>query len=235
MAIPYYLAMTAEEIAASPVLPGNIGWMACHFSPYATGLTNLPEDLPEGSLLILNDRVPIHGHDPKLIARELAETMERFSCRGLLLDFQNPGCGETAHFFEYLTAHAQYPVGVTEAYAKEASILFLPMIPATVPVREYLLPYAGQEIWLEISPAGQTIELTAEGTRFSDEWIVPALPGFSDDELHCHYHIEEQEDRFLFHVWRSADDLKALMEEAEGCGVKLCVGLYQELQRSIED
>ena len=49
------LAMTAAELGAAP-LPSHPAWMACHFSPYSTGLTNLPPKLPQDSLLILNDR-----------------------------------------------------------------------------------------------------------------------------------------------------------------------------------
>ena len=64
MAIPQYLAMTAAEMAGTAPLPRYMAWMACHFSPYSTGLTNRPAKLRQGSLLILNDRTPIHCHDP---------------------------------------------------------------------------------------------------------------------------------------------------------------------------
>ena len=71
MAMARYLAMTAAEMMGGAPLPGKTAWMACHFSPYSTGLCNLPAALPPGSLLILNDRTPIHGHDPERICREL--------------------------------------------------------------------------------------------------------------------------------------------------------------------
>ena len=94
MAIPQYLAMTAAEMALAP-LPPHPAWMACHFSPYSTGLTNLPPKLRQGSLLILNDRTPIHCHDPERVCRELNTALHRFGCVGLLVDFQNPVCPET--------------------------------------------------------------------------------------------------------------------------------------------
>ena len=52
MAIAQYLAMTAAEMIGSTFLPQKAAWMACHFSPYSTGLCNLPSALPPGSLLI---------------------------------------------------------------------------------------------------------------------------------------------------------------------------------------
>ena len=52
MAITPFLAMTAAEIEHSTPLPPNVAWMACHFSPYGAGLSNLPKNLPAGSLLI---------------------------------------------------------------------------------------------------------------------------------------------------------------------------------------
>ena len=50
MAIKGYLAMTAAEIAAAGAPAYGLAYMACHFSPYGTGLVNLPRELPEGRL-----------------------------------------------------------------------------------------------------------------------------------------------------------------------------------------
>lgn len=90
-----YLAMTGAEIRSCSQLPEKIAYMACHFSPYGTGLTNLPRELPPGSLLILNDRTPIRGHDPSLVRDTLARLAEQFRCDGVLLDFQRTVCGES--------------------------------------------------------------------------------------------------------------------------------------------
>ena len=76
MAIPLYLAMTAREFRICKTVPANMAWMACHFSPYGTGLSNLPTSLPPGSMIILNDRTPICGHDPELIAAQLKELLK---------------------------------------------------------------------------------------------------------------------------------------------------------------
>ena len=46
MAITPFLAMTAAEFRKKEDLPDKIAWMACHFSPYGLGLSNLPQRLP---------------------------------------------------------------------------------------------------------------------------------------------------------------------------------------------
>ena len=77
MPIPCYLAMTAAEYARAKELPGRLAWMACHFAPYGTGVVNLPQQLPEGSVLMLNDRIPICGHDPLLVADMLSRSIRQ--------------------------------------------------------------------------------------------------------------------------------------------------------------
>ena len=64
MAITPFLAMTAAEMRNISVCPPKIAWMACHFSPYGLGLSNMPKDLPSNSLLIVDDYTPPSGHDP---------------------------------------------------------------------------------------------------------------------------------------------------------------------------
>ena len=71
MALTLYLAMTAAELQNCRQIPEHIAWMACHFSPYSSGISNVPVQLPAGSVLILNDRIPPQGHDPELVARQL--------------------------------------------------------------------------------------------------------------------------------------------------------------------
>ena len=94
MAIRPFLAMTAAEIRGTETLPPKTAWMACHFSPYSTGLSNLPKDLPPGSMVILDDITPIHGHDAEAIAAQLRPRLEEMECSGVLLDFQRPGYEE---------------------------------------------------------------------------------------------------------------------------------------------
>ena len=103
MILPCYLAMTAAEFASAPVLPEKLAWMACHFSCYSTGISNLPLTLPKGSMLILNDRTPVSGHDPLRIAQQLQQVVEELEIERVLLDLQRPNCEETARIVEAAT------------------------------------------------------------------------------------------------------------------------------------
>lgn len=235
MAIPHYLAMTAAEMETASPLPKRAAWMACHFSPYSTGLANLPEHLPEGSLLILNDRTPIHRHDPERIAEELKMVLERFHCCGLLLDFQNPGCAETTRLARYLAQTLTCPLGISQEYRADKAAVFLPDMPPTVPLETYLKPWQGQTVWLETALEGQTITLTEKGAAYEANTASDFLPAHSDAALHCHYHIRQEEKALIFHTWRTPDDLRSMLEEAEALGVTLGVGLYQELRETAID
>ena len=120
MEIPLYLSMTAVEFSQCRILPDHTAWMACHFSPYGTGLTNLPTHLPKNSLLILNDRTPIHRHNPKQIRQILEEVVTALDCSGILLDLQRRDCPEAKEIIRQLLT-LPYPVGVSDNYAKEFS------------------------------------------------------------------------------------------------------------------
>ena len=119
MALTLYLAMTCAEIQNCHSLPAHIAWMACHFSPYGNGLSNIPQQLPEDSVLILNDRIPPQGHDPKLVAAQLAQTAEKHSVARILLDFQRPDYDETAAVVSEVLQVAPCPTAVTPAYASQ--------------------------------------------------------------------------------------------------------------------
>lgn len=231
MAIKRYLAMTAAEIAGNPALPSEIAWMACQFSPYSTGLSNLPAALPQDSLLILNDFTPIQGHDPSVVGAQLRQCVDTLKCCGLLLDFQRPDVEETAELTAFLANALPCPVIVSEPYAKGLECpVFLSPLPQHVSLSEYLAPWQGRDIWLDIAPDGETITLSEEKAA-----IAPLSPGelceggHLEEKLHCHYKAELMEDSARFTLWRTAEDLDALLEDAEGLGVKAAVGLYQEI------
>lgn len=235
MAIATFLAMTAAEMALAEIFPHQSAWMACHFSPYGTGLTNLPESLPPDSLLILNDRTPIHGHDPQLIADQLSHCLEQLGCRGLLLDFQRPDCEETQTLVKILLSALPCPVGVTEFYVQDdiPHPVFLPPVPPSSTLESYLSPWIGRELWLELALDGACITLTEEGSHMVS---LPdpdcSISGFQDETLHCHYSIQTADDLARFTLWRTPEDLKKLITAAESLGITACVGLYQEFKNS---
>lgn len=228
MKIPHYLAMTAAEMASAASLPRKAAWMACHFSPYSTGLTNLPAELPEGSLLILNDRTPIREHDPELICGQLTDILQKFSCYGLLMDFQNCGNKQTAELAQYLTEQLPCPVGITPAYWVQNAAVFLPPVPTDTAAADYLKDWAGKKIWLETALEGQTIRLTERGAVYSINSAATGKYIHQDAAFHCHYSITRGSDWSEFHTWRTREDLEALLEEVQGLGVETAVGLYQE-------
>ena len=235
MVIQPFLAMTAAEMRICSRFPEKIAWMACHFSPYGLGLSNLPKELPPGSLLIVDDITPPHGHDPVLITKQLTKCAESLQCCGILLDFQRQGCEETQAIAKYLTAALPCPTAVSECYAQELDCsIFLPPLPPSVALQAYLTPWKNREVWLELGADGEKITLTEKGAESS---ILPysglEIAGFNDEQLHCHYKIETNENAASFTLWRTKKDFEQLLEEAKTLGVINTVGLYQEIATSL--
>ena len=229
MAIRQYLAMTAAEMTFASSLPHHAAWMACHFSPYSTGLTNLPAKLPPESLLILNDRTPIHGHEPERVCRELEQVLHRLHCPGLLVDFQNPPTQEALELTAYLAGSLDIPIAAPPEYAKECNAVFLPPVPTDAAPSDYLKKWAEKEIWLEAALEGQNILLSKDGAAYSPNRHQDFDCIHEEARLHCHYSIEDTPQGILFHTWRTMEDLKQLLQEAEAFGVTQAIGLYQEL------
>ena len=225
----FYLAMTAAEMRHAPMPSQQVAYMACHFSPYATGLSNLPDTLPQGSLIILNDRTPICGHDPQRIAQQLTHLLDTCSADGVLLDFQRPDCAETAALVQALTAQLSCPVAVSQPYAGEAFPVFLPPVPPDVPIEDALARWRGREIWLDVAPVYTGITITPQGAgdipfACSDTGIWHTEPN-----LCCHYRIQAGSNEAQFFLYRTQEDIQNLLEKASAFGVTNAVGLYQEL------
>jgi len=229
MAIARYLAMTANEFATVQTIPEKMAWMACHFSPYSTTLSNLPDDLPANSLLILNDSTPPDHQDPAAVAEILLDTLQKLDCVGLLLDFQRPDCPKSETIVQELLK-LDFPVCVSACYAKNYDCsVFLPPLPLTVPCAEYIAPWKSRKIWLDTALSCERITVTENGTTFQ-ELTSPPECSLVDKELHCHYHTENTEDSLVFTLRRTKDDLNDLLAEAESFGIMGAVGLYQELK-----
>ena len=228
MALPCYMAMTSAEFASCDEIPSHPAWMACHFSSYGNGLSNLPQDLPPGSMIILNDRMPICAHQSEMILSELKGLYERLQPSCYLLDFERPESEEASGLAKLLCQALPCPVGVSHLYAGDLDCpVFLPPPPLHKSLEEYLSPWNDREIWLEISPETAFITVTADGTDIQSN--VPVYlddPVFDSKELACRYHIELMEGAARFHMER---DLEIYKQEAAQYGVTCLVGLYQEL------
>ena len=231
MAIPLFLAQTSAEFHASQKLPGAVAWMACHFSPWGSGLSNLPPALPEGSLLILDDRIPPSGHDPERITQQLLEAMKAMSFEGVLLDFQRPHCDEIPALVAHLTASLPCPVVVSDLYAKDPDCpVFLSPCPHHVALEDHFAPWNGRRVWLDLAVDAETITVTKTGSRIFP-MPLGEIPegGHGDRLLSCHYAMETGSESVRFTLWRTVEDLAALAKAAEGLGAEALVGLYCEL------
>lgn len=231
MALPLYLAMTAAEAEGCQTLPEHFAWMACHFSSYGLGLSNLPRQLPKGSLLILNDRTPVDQHDPNRITEQLAQAVEELTISGVLLDFQRPENPQTAAIARTVTSALSCPVAVTECYARDLECpVFLEAPRGYHSLQSRVRPWEGRPLWLEASFGPGTVTVTQEGSRYSpQEMFPPELPICRDEGLKCSYCIETAKDSVRYHFWRTAQDLKELLELAQSLGITQAIGLYQEL------
>ena len=231
MEIPLFLAMTAGELGLAAELPKRIGWMACHFAAYGTGLSNLPKTLPPGSMLMLNDRTPICGHAPQEVANTLCQTAERLQCDSILLDFQRREQSEIFPVVSAVLDRATCPVGVSALYAKDfACSVLVPPISPHRPLEDALTEWNGREIWLELTADGTQISVTPEGSRYAPlPFYEPPKKAHLDKDLCCHYEIEVSESEVRFLLGRTNEDLTALLEKAKHHGVTRGVGLWQDL------
>ena len=227
MPLPIYLAMTAAELRNHSVLPDHVAWMACHFSPYGTGLSNCPATLPPGSMLILNDRTPVYGHDPQRIAEQMCELAAQLGCSRVLLDLQRPNEPATAAIAKAVSSVLPCPVAVSAWYAGELTCpVLLPPVALLKTPQEHLLPWKDREIWLELARDTACYTITEAGCRRETAVASGEFP-HTDPALCCRYRIAEEENAVRFHI---TQDQGLLLEQLTKMDNVTClVGLYQEL------
>lgn len=231
MALPLYLAATGPEMSAISQHSFPLAYMACHFSPYTQGLTNIPNTLPDGSMLILTDRMPCQGHSADLVIQQLQDVVERYHCESLLLDFQRPPEPELEQMAARIIHSLSCPVAVTEGFTKDHSCpVFLSPAPLHIPLAEYLAPWEGREIWLEAALEQEEITVGENGTAYSRIFPTDGLAGgFLSEELCCHYRLKTDHDRVMFTLFDTMGSLRKKLELAASLGVTRAVGLWQEL------
>ena len=228
MAIDVYLGLTEGEIRKNTTLPRKTAWMACHFSSNSNGISNVPRRLPQGSMLILDDSTPIQGHDPIQVRNDLKALLDAHGCSALLLDFQRQGAEEMV---DALSEGLPCPVAVSSLYgAMTQGPVLLPPVPAFRLLREHIRPWAGREVWLELSPEGCQMQVDEKGARAEPWWPEGELP-FFHERLHCHYRTELRTGIAVFRGCRTSEDLEELLAEAEGLGITTALGLWQEFPR----
>ena len=231
MGLPLYLAMTAAELSAAEAIPQKMAYMACHFSLYGTGLSNIPEQLPPGSLLILNDRTPVQSHDPALVADQLVSAAETLQVEGILLDLQRPGNPETAAIVRAVLEAVPCPVAVSPDYAQDHTCpVFLEPPPLHRSLEDHIAPWQGRQLWLEAALEAQSITVTAAGSTFAPlPYEAPEGVHHIEERLCCRYRLQLQEGQAEFTLLRAPEDLNSLLSQAEKLGITRAVGLYQQL------
>lgn len=222
-----FLAQASREMATTQ--PKKLAYMALHFSPYSKGLSNIPSDLPKGSILLLDDSMPAENHNPEVVVNQLTEMANQFSPVAVLLDFQRPVTKDLEVMADCIVKALPCPVGITETYAKNlACPVFLPPPPANQALADYLKPWEKHGIYLEIAPEALEITVTEAGSTSVQIPLLKGLP-LEDERLHCHYDVKILGDKVVFTICRHKEDLESLVREAEQLGVLGCVGLYREL------
>lgn len=230
MPIALHLAMTGAEIDTCNRLPPHIGWMACHFSLSGQGLSNLPKKLPAHAILILDDSIPFADHQPKIVTRQLQETISTLQAEAVILDFQREKNTATQNLVCCLQAGLPCPVAAPPGYGNGP--VFLPPCPPNRLLKDHLIPFAGRDIWLEAALDCMQISITENGCRseFLRSENTKTLY-HRDQQLHCHYRISQASDTVVFTLHRTWDDLQKLLAEADQFGVKHAIGLWQELKK----
>ena len=229
MGITQYLAMTEQELSAGPP-PSCLAYLGCRFSE--SGLGGLPQSLPPGALLILDDRAPLENLPIPEIGEALGNVLARFSCRGLLLDFQRPGILSQKELAAILSRDLPCPVAAPPEYAPEGCPVFLPPVPVDCTVENHLAPWQGREIWLDLAADAEQICLTPQGASITPAEPPQAESFFTDPRLHCRYRIETQDQTARFTLWRTKAEISVLQQEAQTLGVHRFIGLYQELGKA---
>lgn len=224
-----FLAQTEQEMAE--FLPPKLAYMALHFSPYDQGLTNVPKKLPECSILLLDDSMQVLSHDTGLVTQQLNDLVKQFAAEAVLLDFQGAYSSDAENMASCILQALPCPVAVTERYAKALHCpVFLPPPPVNKALSDYLTPWQAQDIYLELGSEAMQFTVTEKGCSAAPLPNVDHLP-LEDKRLHCHYSVAVKDDRAVFTISRTREDLAELASEAYGLGVKAVVGLYQELSR----
>ena len=209
MVLPLYLAMTPEEMAQATALPPHRGW----FDPESAAL---PHSMSPGTMLILHDRFPC--------------PVPALKCESVLLDFEQVPDAESRTVADALFQALPCPVAAPPGFIEDSgSPVFLPSCPLHVPLAEYLRPWQGREIWLDVTLQQQTITVTRAGTTYAPPTPADRQGGVFDETLLCRCVTEVSGDEVRFTLFDTPETLKIKLEEAARLGVSRAVGLYQEL------
>lgn len=224
MALPVYLALTGAEFRWIPRKPAHLAWIGVSFTENGT-LAGFPEAFPPGGILTVNDSAPLPEKCPPEAMIALRQWAERFRPSAVLLDMQRSGA--SPEVLQAMAGNLPCPVAVSAKYADVLpGPVLLPPVPLYREPEKFLTPWAGREIWLEISPLGQIVRLTKTGREIRFAPVAPAQKEFPGP---CsRYTIRKEPDFVEFRFRRTPEENAALFAAAKKHGVTTLFGLYSE-------
>ena len=120
------------------------------------------------------------------------------------------------------------PVAVSPLYGTMTrGPVLLPPVPIFRRLEAHIGPWAGRELWLELSSEGSEVRLEKQGSHTEPWWPEGPLP-FRHEALKCRYRTELLPGKAVFRGCRTAEDLEELLGEAERLGVTAALGLWTE-------
>ena len=219
--------MMDTEMQDIPSLPPRIARMGCTFDPDGPGLSDIPTAFFQHGMLIVDDRHPIRGHDPNLVAGVLADAADRLGIDCILLDFERPPTAASQAIAARLAKALPCPVGMPPDYGASLDCaLFLPPCPLHVPMEAYLKPWQHREVWMEARILRQTITVTQQGTVYG----IPApgdnlTGGHFDNLLRCQCVTEIADDKVVFTLYDTPESLRKKWNHPN---ISRVIGLFQD-------
>ncbi len=186
MGTEIYVVMTGKEIRDCGKLPEKIAYLGCHFG--GNGLVGLPDGLPEGSMLLIDDRVVPQESDIESALAQLKPLLPKFS--GIYLDFQREETPKEAA--NLLVEKLPFPVGVPKRFG-----IGIPVLP---PRQLNLLPgdYYHPGCWTEAAMTAWELTVTKDGCSKKEVPRKKDFSGHYSEILYCSYSVEMDEEKAVF-------------------------------------
>lgn len=228
MEIPWFPAITQEEIQTLSTLPPHYAWMSCHFDPIGNGISNLPKSLPPDSILILNDQIPYNEHNTEIMIQQLEECIQNWQLHGVLLDLERPVSEELKEIISIMVSSLPCPIACGKNLEIEKLLSVVEMPPLLENPREYFQRKKGA--WLELRKQKETYSIDKNGCRLQsgEELYGEISEGLKDTALCVNYRFTVNSENAGLGIWRDRHDRKKIIKYAIESGIDTIIGLYQE-------
>ncbi len=235
MSIPLFLAITPAEFAHLPELPNPLAWMSVRLSLTSPGLSNVPSQLPPGSLIIFDDKTPWSGHSVELVCKEMTTLLLNTKAYGLLLDFERAPTPETILLVKALSQCCKeigIPLAAPEGYGGDESVaVFTSPFPCWKKPTETSNDH--RALWLDASPTAHALRITQDHAVGIALPYPPETPPEEDqihwdESLHCAYWTDFDGDGLVITMYRTPEKTTELLAELPSSPFRLAVGVWRE-------